>query len=138
MAVVVLLIKDQIQVFQASHLLVAVVVVNQAPMQMVVLVVLVAVEPFKAVKLQGQVILLLYPLLKEITVALEHTEEVLVAAAVAAQLKQEVKVLNPLVVLVMQEVVVLVVMVHQTILLFQIQPTLVAVEVVVVQAQVEV
>ena len=134
----VLLIKDQIQVFQALHPLVAVVVEDQAPIKILVKVVLVAVEPFKAVKVQGQVILLLYPLLKEITVALEHTEEVLVAAAVAAQLKQEVKVLNPLVVLVMQEVVVLVVMVHQTILLFQIQPTLVAVEVVVVQAQVEV
>ena len=71
-------------------------------------------------------------------VAQEHIDQLLEVAAVAVQLKQEVKVLNPLVVLVMEEVAVQQVMVHQTILLFQIQPTLAVAVAEVVQAQVEV
>jgi hypothetical protein len=106
---------DQTQVFQTSHLLVVVLVVDRALIKILVKVVLVAVEPFKVVKVQEQVILLLCLLLKEIMVAQEHIDQLLEVAAVAVQLKQEVKVLNPLVVLVMEEVVVQQVMVHQTI-----------------------
>jgi hypothetical protein len=104
----------QIQVFQVLHLLVVVQEVLDL-LQTADLVDLVAAEQFTVVKVQEQVIVLLYLLLKEITVVLEHIEEALVVAEAAVQLKQEVKAPNLQEVLVICEVAVLVVTVRQTI-----------------------